>query len=172
VGSNKFILEVDPPNPSSIPHHELLGVTVVLVSCSYLDQVFAQVGFYVNNEYVPFEGYDEEIHGVPPILSLDYSKVVRTILADKPRVTRFPINWSGGDRNVHGVPEHVSVDTSESSMIRMEWNDVGNELKETFYDSGEWLMSPARTSSSMGFEKPNAVSPDVSQEEDAITVGM
>ncbi len=42
----------------------------------------------MNNEYS--EEYDEEKG--PPV-PLDMGKVVRTILADKPRVTRFQINW-------------------------------------------------------------------------------
>jgi len=93
VGQNKFILEAGPPNRCSIPDSDILGVTVVLVTCSYREQEFARVGYYINNEYVPFEGYSEEEHGPPP-QPLDLSKVVRTILAEKPRVTRFPINWS------------------------------------------------------------------------------
>lgn len=83
VGLNKFILQADSPNPEPIPTEDILGVTVVLVTCSYREKEFLRVGYYVNNEYS--EPYDEE-QGPP--LPLDYSKVVRTILADKPRVTR------------------------------------------------------------------------------------
>uniref|UniRef100_A0A6U3URN5 Anti-silencing function protein 1 n=1 Tax=Ditylum brightwellii TaxID=49249 RepID=A0A6U3URN5_9STRA len=88
VGINKFVLQADAPDRSCIPDSDLLGVTVLLVTCSYREQEFARVGYYVSNEYtVP---YDAEVGPPKP---LDVEKVQRTILADKPRVTRFPINW-------------------------------------------------------------------------------
>ena len=90
VGVNKFVLQADAPDPSTIPNDNILGVTVVLVTCSYKEQEFARIGYYVNNEYA--EPYDPEVGPPSP---LDLNKVVRTILADKPRVTRFPINWTG-----------------------------------------------------------------------------
>jgi len=90
VGVNKFILQADAPDSSTIPSSDILGVTVILVTCSYREEEFVRVGYYVNNEYS--EEYDEE---AGPPMPLDMGKVVRTILADKPRVTRFPINWGG-----------------------------------------------------------------------------
>lgn len=95
LGLNKFILEADPPNPENIPKGDLLGMTVLLVTCSYRDQEFIRIGYYVHNEYVPFEGYDPEQHGEIDMSKVDLSKVGRSIVADKPRVTRFPIQWSG-----------------------------------------------------------------------------
>ena len=91
VGLNKFVLQADPPDAQRLLEHgnnELLGVTVVLVTCSYRDSEFVRVGYYVNNEYVG--EYDPEV-GPPrrPELPL----VQRHILADKPRVTKFPIVW-------------------------------------------------------------------------------
>ena len=43
--------QADAPNPALIPQHELLGVTVVLLTCSYRSQEFFRVGYYVNNDY-------------------------------------------------------------------------------------------------------------------------
>jgi Histone chaperone involved in gene silencing len=88
VGVNKFILQADPPDASRIPENDILGVTVVLVSCSYRQREFLKVGYYVNNEYA--EEFDEETGPPKP---LDLTKIVRTILADKPRVTKFQIRW-------------------------------------------------------------------------------
>ena len=83
VGVNKFILQADAPDPGSIPNSDILGVTVILVTCSYREKEFVRVGYYVNNEYT--EEFDEEKGPPSP---LDMKKVKRTILADKPRVTR------------------------------------------------------------------------------------
>lgn len=94
VGVNKFVLQADPPVPDSLPADDILGVTVVLVTCSYKEREFVRVGYYVNNEYtVPLaEGQ------VPPSYpALDMNSVQRQILADKPRVTKFPIPWGNED---------------------------------------------------------------------------
>ncbi len=124
LGINKFILQADPPNASSIPDSDILGVTVILVTCSYREKEFLRVGYYVNNEYVygdedtntnnivengtaaatngngAMTNGNAETDAAPPQAQerepprpLDLTKVVRTILADKPRVTRFQINW-------------------------------------------------------------------------------
>ncbi|CAM9317118.1 unnamed protein product, partial [Ectocarpus fasciculatus] len=88
-GVNRFVLQAPCPNIAEIPQDDLLGVTVVLVTCSYLDQEFIRIGYYVNN--APAEGYDPEN---PPV-TVDIATVMRNILADQPRVTRIPINWNG-----------------------------------------------------------------------------
>ena len=46
--------------------------------------------YYVNNHYI-----DPEMNENPPQVA-DISKIQRNILADKPRVTRFPIDWGNG----------------------------------------------------------------------------
>lgn len=91
VGTNKFVLQADAPDHSVIPPEDVLGVTVVLVTAAYKDAEFCRVGYYVNNEYT--EEYDAEAGPPDP---LDMTKVTRQILADKPRVTRFPIDWTNG----------------------------------------------------------------------------
>lgn len=88
VGINKFVLQADAPDTSQIPAGDVLGVTVVLVTCSYREKEFVRVGYYVNNEYA--EPYDEEKGPPKP---LDVGKVRRAVLSEKPRVTRFAIPW-------------------------------------------------------------------------------
>jgi histone chaperone ASF1 len=116
VGINKFILQADAPDISQIPNEDILGVTVVLVTCSYREKEFVRVGYYVNNEY------DEELYnddgttvGGPPPKPLDMNKVRRIVLADKPRVTRFPIQW--GDQTEEEAKETppIVLGTSSSS---------------------------------------------------------
>ncbi|KAG9204578.1 Histone chaperone asf1 [Epicoccum nigrum] len=87
VGVNKFLFRADPPDLSRIPNSEIIGVTVILLSCSYDDREFVRVGYYVNNEYV-----DEALALEPPSKPV-IEKVQRQILAEKPRVTRFAIKW-------------------------------------------------------------------------------
>ena len=87
MGVNKFLFRADPPDLSRIPNSEIIGVTVILLSCSYEDREFVRVGYYVNNEYV-----DEALSLEPPAKPV-IEKVQRQILAEKPRVTRFAIKW-------------------------------------------------------------------------------
>ncbi|DBA03513.1 TPA: hypothetical protein N0F65_011414 [Lagenidium giganteum] len=95
VGTNKFVFQSDPPNSDMIPEEDKVGVTVVLVTCSYRGKEFVRVGYYVNNDYA-----DPYLLENPPA-RVDITKLQRNILADKPRVTRFPIDWSpsGGAEN-------------------------------------------------------------------------
>jgi len=100
VGINKFILQADAPDHTSIPRQDILGVTVLLVTCSYREKEFVRVGYYVNNEYT--QPLEEEM-GTPNPLVME--NVMRTILDDKPRVTRFPINWgnlNGDNKRLFG----------------------------------------------------------------------
>lgn len=87
VGVNKFIFEADAPKTTRIPDADILGVTVVLLTCSYDGREFVRVGYYVNNEYET-----EELNADPPAKPI-VEKIRRNVLADKPRVTRFAIKW-------------------------------------------------------------------------------
>ncbi|KAF3595707.1 hypothetical protein DY000_02024978 [Brassica cretica] len=81
----------DPPDPSKIREEDIIGVTVLLLTCSYMGQEFLRVGYYVNNDYE-----DEQLREEPPAKVL-LDKVQRNILSDKPRVTKFPINFHPED---------------------------------------------------------------------------
>ena len=91
------------PLPHRIPSSDLIGVTVILLTCSYNDQEFVRIGYYVNTEYGDpdlklqheaslAEDADEKgIKAPDPTQHID--KLVRNVLADKPRVTKFNIQW-------------------------------------------------------------------------------
>ncbi|EEU48675.1 histone chaperone [Fusarium vanettenii 77-13-4] len=87
VGVNKFIFEADAPNTTRIPETDILGVTVILLTCAYDGREFVRVGYYVNNEYD-----SEELNAEPPAKPI-IERVKRNVLAEKPRVTRFAIKW-------------------------------------------------------------------------------
>lgn len=79
--------QADPPNVARIPENDAIGVTVVLLTCSYRGQEFIRVGYFINNEYSDPE-LRENLPSPP-----QFDKVIRNILASEPRVTRFKINW-------------------------------------------------------------------------------
>lgn len=100
-----------------IPESDLVGVTVVLIVCSYNEQEFVRVGYYVNNEYE-----DPELKENPPEKP-DLTRVVRNILSEKPRVTRIPIKWDNVDENPppqideDGLGEVDEIDNEDESLF-------------------------------------------------------
>lgn len=81
------MFEADSPNTTRIPDGDILGVTVILLTCAYDGREFVRVGYYVNNEYD-----SEELNADPPSKPI-VERVRRNILSEKPRVTRFAIKW-------------------------------------------------------------------------------
>ena len=51
VGVNKFVFHSPAPEAHTISEDVLVGVTVILITCSYRDKEFVRVGYYVNNYY-------------------------------------------------------------------------------------------------------------------------
>lgn len=87
-GQMRFLFEAPSPNPQNMPEQDIVGVTAVLLTCSYKsDQEFLRVGYYVNIEYD-----SPELIENPPAKP-DINKLTRHILAEKPRVTKFQIDW-------------------------------------------------------------------------------
>ena len=98
-GGYRFVFQANPPDVSRLPTEDVVGVTVVFLSCSYNGEEFIRVGYYVNNEY------DEEDLRENPPATPQIERLVRNILADKPRVTKWSINF---DSNPNGAPMQVS----------------------------------------------------------------
>jgi histone chaperone ASF1 len=44
IGINRFVLQANPPNPALIKNEDLIGVTVILITCSLMDANFVQIG--------------------------------------------------------------------------------------------------------------------------------
>jgi len=120
VGVNKFVFEADPPDTKRIPVDELLGVTVVLLTCSYDGREFVRVGYYVNNEYD-----EEELVNDPPAKPV-IEKIRRNVLSEKPRVTRFAIKW---DSEATAPPE-FPPEQPEADLVADEEEYGAEELAE------------------------------------------
>jgi histone chaperone ASF1 len=87
VGPNEFVLTASPPDFSKIPPEHLLGVTVILLICTYKEQEFIRVGYYVNNDY------ESEQDRENPPEKIQIEKVMRNVLVEQPRVTTHSIDW-------------------------------------------------------------------------------
>lgn len=113
VGVNKFVFQAPAAAVDRIPAQDAIGVTVVLLTCSYLQKEFVRVGYYVNNEYAT-----QELQEAPPA-AVEWPSVVRSILADKPRVTRFPIPWSRDAPEMDDVPATVGNPDDEPAELEL-----------------------------------------------------
>ena len=127
------ILQTEAPDPSKIPEGELLGVTALILSSFYRGKEFFRIGYYVYNNYT-----DPEILENPPE-KVKIDAVYRNILADKPRITRFEVDWedkqepelntnflSGADSNSQTLTnynpyqDNAMIDESRSMQIDTE----------------------------------------------------
>uniref|UniRef100_A0A670HP05 Anti-silencing function 1B histone chaperone n=1 Tax=Podarcis muralis TaxID=64176 RepID=A0A670HP05_PODMU len=87
AGRHMFVFENSAPNPDLIPESDAVGLTVILITCTYLGQEFIRIGYCVNNEYM-----DPELRENPP-LKPDFSHLQRNI---QPQSHPFPhqLGWS------------------------------------------------------------------------------
>ncbi|KAJ5235559.1 Histone chaperone asf1 [Penicillium citrinum] len=120
VGVNKFIFEADAPDLKRIPASEILGVTVILLTCSYDGREFVRVGYYNNNEYD-----SEELAAEPPAKPI-IERIRRNVLAEKPRVTRFAIKWDSEE----SAPAEYPPDQPEADNLDDDSNTYGAEEAE------------------------------------------
>ncbi|XP_064189491.1 histone chaperone ASF1-like [Anguilla rostrata] len=126
AGRHMFVFQADAANPALIPDGDAVGVTVVLITCTYRTHEFIRVGYYVNNEYM-----DPELRENPPVKP-DFAKLQRNILASNPRVTRFHINWDESNVKIdHSEPPNLSIQpllTSDNSTSSSKGLVTGNSL--------------------------------------------
>ncbi|XP_046980035.1 histone chaperone ASF1 [Schistocerca americana] len=145
-GRHMFVFQAEPPDPKKIPVADVVGVTVVLLTCSYRGQEFIRVGYYVNNDYT-----DPELQAQPPATP-QFDKLQRNILATNPRVTRFKVDWddnpsratsNGGGENGTAVMESGSTTNGMRSSLEatMTANSLdGGPIRASILASGETSM--------------------------------
>ncbi|KAK8758754.1 histone chaperone asf1 [Amblyomma americanum] len=121
-GRHMFVFQADPPDPNKIPVQDAVGVTVVLLTCSYRGKEFIRVGYYVNNEYT-----DPELKENPPSTP-QFDRLQRNILATNPRVTRFKIDWDDNP-GVENIPPSSSNVDSNQMPTSVSEDSIGPLLK-------------------------------------------
>ena len=89
LGQMKFEFTGDAPIISKIPENDVIGVAAILLCCSYNEQEFFRCGYYLNITYD-----NEEMNiNMPEKINVDH--LIRNLLADKPRIVRYEIDWEG-----------------------------------------------------------------------------
>lgn len=94
------------------------GVTALLLTASYRSQEFIRVGYYVHNQLEGelAEGKQIDDLSLPELIS----RIKRTIISDKPRVTKFNIDWSDSRDTVESK-EHGNGKTDDFDSISQKW---------------------------------------------------
>ncbi|CAN4121732.1 unnamed protein product [Withania somnifera] len=108
-----FQFEISYECLDALKDEDIIGVTVLLLTCSYVGQEFIRVGYYVNNDYD-----DEQLKEEPPQKVL-VDRIQRNILVDKPRVTKFPINFHP-ENNENGEQTPPSLDNATEEKVLAE----------------------------------------------------
>lgn len=96
---------------------------MLLLVCSYLEQEFIRIGYYIDNDYE-----DPLLIETPPE-KVDQALLKRNILANKPRVTRFNIIW---DAEKWRLSREGAIDVPEELLNAKDEEEEGAD--EGFYD--------------------------------------
>jgi len=145
AGRHKFIFSAEPPKPELIPSQDAVGVTVVIITCTYHSHEFVRVGYYVNNEYM-----NPEMRESPPEIT-EFSQLQRNILSSAPRVTRFKINWDDNPSASNSAPEEgydVQENIPPSPQPQNSNNSALNDIMQAMSDNSKDVHSGSRDSSS------------------------
>ncbi|KAL7421560.1 Histone chaperone asf1 [Cryptotrichosporon argae] len=115
AGVNAFDFQAPAPQHHLLPSvepEEILGVTVIIITASYRDKEFVRVGYYVNTYYE-----DEELKENPGSV-VQWDKLYRNVLIEKPKVTRFQNPWDTGASGSFESPDQpVGTDAYHSSPL-------------------------------------------------------
>ena len=99
LGQMKFVFEGDAPDISKIPENDVIGVAAILLCCSYNGKEFFRCGYYLNITY------DNEEMNINMPEKINVEHLVRNMLADKPRIVKYEIDWEGDNDNKENVNE-------------------------------------------------------------------
>lgn len=121
----------------SFTEHDAVGVTIVLLTCSYRGQEFVRVGYFINNDYT-----DPELKEMPPAKP-QFDKLTRNILASKPRVTRFKINWDDSNGTANGGM-NLEEASGSAEFFQNHLNDKSLEHQDLNMDGDEAIPTDSR----------------------------
>jgi len=127
VGVNSFDFTASAPQPHLLPStaaEDILGVTVLILTGSYRDKEFVRVGYYVNTEY------EDEARRLEPPAQVDWKGLIRNVLVEKPRVTRFNNPWDAEEKRAKGWPAEVSSSTHHQQQ-QQQYSDPNGKMPQS-----------------------------------------
>ena len=135
-------------------------MTAIILTVSYRSQEFIRVGYYVHN--VLTEEFSEEERSNQSVREL-VKHTRRTILTDKPRITKFRINWDRPltmKEETNNSPKEKVYDSSQSLLANKMGNANQEEKQSTQEEKEQSSRSIMRSESQEGpVESPQPVNP-------------
>lgn len=123
VGDFKFVFQSNPVDTKRLTARDV-GTTGVLLTCSYRDQMFVSVGYYVTNAYD-----DAELVDSPPD-SIVVPKLSRTVQEARVRVFHANISWDRDDGDDESAPMSVLASLPADVIADMMNNCLSEEYDE------------------------------------------
>ena len=125
LGQMRFEFTGDAPIVNKIPENDVLGVAAILLCCSYNEQEFFRCGYYLNITY------DNEEMNINNPEKIEVNHLVRNLLADKPRIVRYEIDWegeNGKDKNTNDGAGHFMFNEGKMNQEKFKAleKDKGN----------------------------------------------
>ena len=118
LGQMKFEFTGDAPNISKIPENDVIGVAAILLCCTYNGQEFFRCGYYLNISYD-----NEEMNmNMPEKIDLDH--LIRNMLASKPRIVKYEIDWEGEGNKDNKNEEAGHFMFNEGKMNQDKFKDL------------------------------------------------
>ncbi|KAF2987197.1 hypothetical protein EK904_012133 [Melospiza melodia maxima] len=134
AGRHMFVFQADAPNPGLIPDADAVGVTVVLITCTYRGQEFIRVGYYVNNEYT-----ETELRENPPVKP-DFSKRYayrKRCLRNKPKPQVVSLSaWNEASNNGKYLEDRLQLQRNilasnpRVTRFHINWEDNTEKLED------------------------------------------
>lgn len=160
-GRHIFVFQADPPDVTKIPEQDAVGVTVVLLTCCYRGQEFVRVGYFINVDYS-----EPEFRENPPTKP-QFDKMTRNILASKPRVTRFKINWDDTPQNgLDGEMMAAAEGSSSTDMFQIPdasvFAQAQAEMQQLQENPHMMMMAPDEEANGLMEEENSMALPGVS----------
>ena len=108
IGINQFTFQAPAPDYSKIPVSDILGATVIMLSCSYMGHEYTRIGYYVNNEYTT-----EELRENPPAVP-QVELIQRNILDENPRITLYSLDSNAKPSSASSSSSSTTEETTET----------------------------------------------------------
>jgi len=161
VGKNKFTFSAPAPNFSKIPRKDILGVTVILLTCSYNGSEFIRVGYYINNEYIGelpiLPGSSEKGKKAEPIVEEPAGEEQAVQMEEAPGDRELDGEEKNEELSEKEVEQLPNYDLSKIEVVNLRRNILADEPRVTKFQIS-WDEDTAKSSE----DTPNAMVVDTS----------
>ena len=115
----KFEFTGNAPNIYKIPENDIIGAAAIILSFFYNNQEFFRCGYYLNIYY------DNEEMNIKIPDKIEVNHLIRDLLADKPRIVQYEIEWEGENgNNLNKSDEKGNLNVKEGKLDQEKLNNL------------------------------------------------